>query len=155
MYRETVEALCAEREGHGPRLVDLGTNDPGGERSFDPSGLGAPGGRRPRAAPAIETDSVDFVATDPPYNVQLAMTMAGGALAETHANRRTDYAMVSDLSGDLANLPDYAAYLDAMGGILARGARASCARAATRPHRPRRLPGRPLPVHGLGPRGAR
>ena len=46
------------------------------------------------------------------------MTMAGGKLAKAHANRRTDYAMVSDLGADLANLPDYAAYLDAMGGIL-------------------------------------
>ena len=40
--------------------------------------------------------SVDLVATDPPYNLQLPMTMAGGALAEAHANRRTDYAMVTD-----------------------------------------------------------
>ena len=40
--------------------------------------------------------SVDLVATDPPYNLQLPMTMAGGPLAEQHANRRTDYAMVTD-----------------------------------------------------------
>jgi hypothetical protein len=46
------------------------------------------------------------------------MTMAGGRLAQEHANRRTDYAMVSDLPGDLANLPDYAAFLDAMGDVL-------------------------------------
>lgn len=119
VYRETVEALCAERGGLGPLLVDLGPNDPGGERAFDPGGTELRLGDARVLLPAIEADSVDFVATDPPYNVQLAMTMAGGALAETHANRRTDYAMVSDLSGDLANLPDYAAYLDAMGGILA------------------------------------
>ena len=31
------------------------------------------------------------------------MTMAGGTLAETHANRRTDYAMVTDDPADLAN----------------------------------------------------
>jgi DNA modification methylase len=61
---------------------------------------------------------VDFVATDPPYNVQLPMTMAGGRLAEAHANRRTDYAMISDLASDLANLPDYARYLDAMEEVL-------------------------------------
>ena len=65
------------------------------------------------------------MATDPPYNVQLPMTMAGGRLAETHANRRTDYAMVSDLAGDLANLPDYAAFLDAMGEVLGRSAASS------------------------------
>ncbi len=123
LYHETVEALCAEQGGRGPKLVDLGTNDPGGERSFDPSASELRLGDARTLLPAIEADSVDFVATDPPYNVQLAMTMAGGALAETHANRRTDYAMVSDLSGDLANLPDYAAYLDAMGGILGEVAR--------------------------------
>jgi DNA modification methylase len=119
VYRETVEVLCAERGGLGPVLVDLGPNDPGGERGFDPGGTELRLGDARELLPAIEEDSVDFVATDPPYNVQLAMTMAGGALAETHANRRTDYAMVSDLSGDLANLPDYRAYLDTMGGILA------------------------------------
>jgi DNA modification methylase len=118
LYHETVEALCAEQGGRGPKLVDLGMNDPGGERSFDPSGSELRLGDARTLLPAIEADSVDFVATDPPYNVQLAMTMAGGTLAETHANRRTDYAMVSDLSSDLANLPDYAAYLDAMGDIL-------------------------------------
>ena len=58
------------------------------------------------------------MATDPPYNVQLKMTMAGGPLAQDHANRRTDYAMVSELDADLANLPDYAAFLDAMGEVL-------------------------------------
>jgi hypothetical protein len=40
--------------------------------------------------------------------------MAGGALAETHANRRTDYAMVTDDPADLANSPDYATYLERM-----------------------------------------
>ena len=59
--------------------------------------------------------SVDLVATDPPYNLQLPMTMAGGALAETHANRRTDYAMVTDSADDLANAADYPAFLDRMG----------------------------------------
>ena len=49
--------------------------------------------------------------------------MAGGVLAETHANRRTDYAMVTDSERDLANAPDYATFLDRMGdafGELAR-----------------------------------
>ena len=123
VYRDTVAALCAERDGAGPRLADLGPNDPGGERSFDPSGAELREGDARSVLPELPTGSVDFVATDPPYNVQLAMTMAGGALAEAHANRRTDYAMVSDLAGDLANLPDYGAYLDAMGGILGEVAR--------------------------------
>jgi DNA modification methylase len=118
VYAETVAALLAQRDGAGLRLVDLGSNDPGGERGFDPSGLEMRQGDSRALLPAIPSDSVDFVATDPPYNVQLPMTMAGGRLAEAHANRRTDYAMVSDLPRDLANLPDYAAYLDAMQGIL-------------------------------------
>ena len=64
--------------------------------------------------PTLADASVDLVATDPPYNIQLPLTMAGGTLAETHANRRTDYAMVSDAPADIANAPDYPAYLDAM-----------------------------------------
>ena len=62
--------------------------------------------------------SVDFVATDPPYNLQLPMTMAGGALAVTHANRRTDYAMVTESPDDLANAADYPAFLERMGVIF-------------------------------------
>ena len=44
--------------------------------------------------------------------------MAGGRLAETHANRRTDYAMIGDDPADLANSPDYATFLDRMEAIL-------------------------------------
>ena len=51
------------------------------------------------SCPTLPEASVDFVATDPPYNVQLPLTMAGGKLAETHANRRTDYAMVTEFAG--------------------------------------------------------
>ncbi len=118
VYDETVAALLAERDGAGPALAELGPSDPGGERGFDPSGLELRLGDARVLLPAIPTDSIDFVATDPPYNVQLPMTMAGGRLAEAHANRRTDYAMVSDLPGDLANLPDYAAFLEAMGEVF-------------------------------------
>ncbi len=118
VYRETVADLVARRDAGTLRLTDLGPNDPGGERGFDPSGCELREGDARDLLRAIPDASVDFVATDPPYNVQLRMTMAGGKLAEAHANRRTDYAMVSELAGDLANLPDYAAFLDAMGGIL-------------------------------------
>ena len=65
--------------------------------------------RRPGGPADLESGSVDLVATDPPYNLQLPMTMAGGALAEAHANRRTDYAMVTDFSRrprQRARLPD-------------------------------------------------
>jgi DNA modification methylase len=69
--------------------------------------------------PTIADDSVDFVATDPPYNIQLPMTMSGGSLAQRYANRRTDYAMIGEDPADLANLPDYGSYLDAMGRVFA------------------------------------
>jgi len=119
VYEATLGSLRAEHGGRGPALADLGANDPGGPRSFDPSGLELRLGDARAILPTLAADSVDFVATDPPYNVQLPMTMAGGRLAEAHANRRTGYAMVSELDGDLANLPDYPAFLDAMGEILA------------------------------------
>ncbi len=118
VFDETVAALLADHGGAGPRLVDLGPNDPGGPRSFDPSGLELRLGDARALLPALPDASIDFVATDPPYNVQLPMTMAGGKLAETHANRRTDYAMRSELADDLANLPDYPAFLDAMSEVL-------------------------------------
>jgi DNA modification methylase len=118
VYEETVAALAAEHGGAGPRLADLGTNDPGGIRTFDPSGLEMRRGDARVLLRAIPDASVEFVATDPPYNVQLPMTMAGGRLAETHSNRRTDYAMVSDDGADLANLPGYPAFLDSMGEVL-------------------------------------
>ncbi|HEY4189786.1 MAG TPA: DNA methyltransferase [Candidatus Limnocylindrales bacterium] len=119
VFDETVSALRAEHDGAGPRLVDLGANDPGGPRPFDPSGLELRLGDARTVLPSIASASIDFVATDPPYNVQLPMTMAGGPLSVAHVNRRTDYAMRSDLEADLANLPDYPAFLDAMSGILA------------------------------------
>ena len=40
------------------------------------------------------------------------MTMSGGTLSETFSNRRTDYAMVTDDPADIANAPDYPAFLD-------------------------------------------
>ncbi len=118
VYQETLAALREEHGGRGPELADLGASDPGGPRTFDPAGLELRHGDAREILPAIADGSIDFVATDPPYNVQLPMTMAGGRLAEAHANRRTDYAMRSDLPGDLANLRDYPAFLDAMGEIL-------------------------------------
>src|SRR4029079_758270 len=97
----------AEREGQGPLLADLGPNDPGGQRTFDPAGCGLRGGDAPEIppTPAPQSGAVlerrrpsapargALVAPEPPYNVQLPMTMSGGALAESFSNRRTDYAM--------------------------------------------------------------
>jgi DNA modification methylase len=109
----TVEAL-AERDGAGPLLADLGPSDPGGVRSFDPSRCRMLLGDANRLVAALDPGSVDFVATDPPYNPQLKQTMAGGRLAEAFANRRTDYAMVSESPDDLANSASYDEFLDRM-----------------------------------------
>jgi DNA modification methylase len=113
-YGSVVAALQAEHDGAGPRIADLGTADPGALRGFDPSGLELRHGDAMRVLPTLAEGSIDFVATDPPYNIQLPLTMAGGPLAETHANRRTDYAMISADPADLANAPDYATFLERM-----------------------------------------
>ena len=119
IYERLVDELSSERDGAGPMLADLGPTDPGGPRDFEPSGSELRRGDALELLPAMPDASVDFVATDPPYNVQLRLTMAGGPLAKTHANRRTDYAMVTDDPADLANSRDYAAYLDRMATVLA------------------------------------
>jgi DNA modification methylase len=118
VYARVVERALAERGGVGPTLTDLEQQDPGGPRSFDPSGCELRVGDALRLLPEFESETIDFVATDPPYNVQLPMTMAGGALAEAHANRRTDYAMVTDDPADLANSADYPTFLDRMTEVL-------------------------------------
>jgi DNA modification methylase len=118
VYEDVVRDALAERDGLGPELVDLGPNDPGGTRTFDASGLELRIGDARAVLPELPADGVDFVATDPPYNVQLPITMAGGKLAETHANRRTDYAMVTDDPADLANAADYPQFLDRMEDVL-------------------------------------
>jgi len=119
VYEDVVSGLLAERDGRGPEIADLGAQDPGGPRGFDPSGCELRVGDALNVLPTLPDASVDMVATDPPYNVQLPITMAGGKLAETHANRRTDYAMVTDDPADLANLADYPAFLDRMTIVLA------------------------------------
>ena len=118
VYAEVVASALAERGGLGPELADLGSNDPGGVRSFDPSGCELRVGDSLAILPTLDSESVDFVATDPPYNVQLPMTMSGGPLAESFANRKTDYAMVTDDPADLANAADYPAFLDRMEAVL-------------------------------------
>jgi DNA modification methylase len=119
VYQHVVSELMGENDGHGPVIADLGPTDPGGLRGFDPSGCELRVGDALAILPKLDAGSIDFVATDPPYNVQLPMTMSGGALAETFSNRRTDYAMVTDNPVDLANAPDYPAFLDRMETVLA------------------------------------
>ncbi|MEO5885197.1 MAG: DNA methyltransferase [Candidatus Limnocylindrales bacterium] len=118
VYDQVVATLSAEDGGRGPRIADLGTADPGGQRGFDPTGLEMRIGDTLAILPTLAEGSVDFVATDPPYNIQLPLTMAGGALAETHTNRRTDYAMISAAPADLANAPDYPTFLDRMEDVF-------------------------------------
>ena len=119
VYAEVVAEAIADRGGLGPALADLGPQDPGGPRNFDPSGCELRVGDARLLLRDIPDASVQFVATDPPYNVQLPMTMSGGPLAEAWANRRTDYSMVTDDPADLANARDYDAFLDALTAILA------------------------------------
>ena len=109
-----VREALGERDGAGPVLPDLGAADPGGPRAFDPSGCSLETGDALALLPRVETGSIDFVATDPPYNPQLRPTMAGGPLALEHANRRTDYSMISEDPADLANSATYVEYLDRM-----------------------------------------
>jgi DNA modification methylase len=118
IYRAVVDEAREERDGAGPLLADLGTADPGGSRTFDASGSELVVGDALTLLAELEPGSVDFVATDPPYNPQLRLTMAGGRLAERFANRRTDYAMVSDDPADLANSASYAEYLARMEMVL-------------------------------------
>jgi DNA modification methylase len=114
VYERVVRDSLAERDGAGPVLADLGTADPGGSRRFDPSDCSLRVGDALRLIRDLPDASVDFVATDPPYNPQLRVTMAGGPLAELHANRRTDYAMRTDDPADFANSQSYGEYLDRM-----------------------------------------
>ncbi|KKM10603.1 hypothetical protein SY88_13135 [Clostridiales bacterium PH28_bin88] len=67
----------------------------------------------------LEDASVAFITTDPPYNIHLEQTMANGRYPE-FANRHTDYNMRSEDAGDLANLPCYEAYLQAMEEVFAQ-----------------------------------
>lgn len=62
----------------------------------------------------MEPGSVDFIGTDPPYNVHLERTMCNGVYDATHGNRRTDYDMRSDEEGDLANGEGFESYLEGM-----------------------------------------
>ncbi len=118
VYGEVVAAAGAENEGAGVVLKDLGDNDPGGPRRFDPSGCRLELGDAMELIRGLDDASVDMVATDPPYNPQLKITMSGGKLAEKFANRRTDYAMVTDDPADFANSASYGEYLDRMGALF-------------------------------------
>lgn len=123
IFEAVVAEALAQQGSRGPLLADLGAADPGGPRGFDPSGIELRVGDALELLPTLDEASVDFVATDPPYNVQLRQTMSGGPLAAHFSNRRTDYAMVTDDPADLANSADYEAYLERMGRVFGELAR--------------------------------
>ncbi|MDQ3447677.1 MAG: site-specific DNA-methyltransferase [Chloroflexota bacterium] len=123
VYESVVRDAMIQRDGAGPIVADLGSADPGGPRGFDAAGCRMEVGDSLMRLPDLDSGSVDFVATDPPYNPQLPMTMAGGRLAESFSNRRTDYAMVSSESADIANSASYGEYLDRMEVVLAQSRR--------------------------------
>ena len=52
----------------------------------------------------IDEESIDFIATDPPYFLHLKITMSTGDYPN-HSNRKTSYNMKSESEQDLANLP--------------------------------------------------
>jgi DNA modification methylase len=118
-YAAVVADALAARDGSGEQLSDLGTADPGGPRGFDPAGCRMVLTDALAGLADLEAGSVDMIATDPPYNPQLRMTMAGGRAAATWANRRTDYAMVTQDPADIANSASYGEFLDRMGEVLA------------------------------------
>lgn len=118
-YEGIVRDALLARDGAGEALVDLGSVDPGGPRTFEPSGCRMVLGDALVELQHLAPGSVDMVATDPPYNPQLRMTMAGGAAAATWANRRTDYAMITQDPADIANAASYPEYLDRMSEALA------------------------------------
>ncbi len=66
----------------------------------------------------LEPGSVDFVATDPPYNRQFERTMCNGVYA--HQNRKTDYERFSDLPSDFSNSASYEEFLDRMERMFAK-----------------------------------
>ncbi|HEX9710680.1 MAG TPA: DNA methyltransferase [Candidatus Thermoplasmatota archaeon] len=67
----------------------------------------------------------DFIATDPPYNIQLEVTMsqAREGKYEEWTNRRTDYNMRSDDARDVANRVSYEEYLASMEDVFGQCAR--------------------------------
>ena len=103
----------------GSTLADLGSADPGGPRTFDATDSELVVGDAMELLRDVADGSVDFIATDPPYNPQLRITMSGGKLAAEHANRRTDYAMVTADPRDLANSTSYDEFLARMEAVFA------------------------------------
>ena len=66
---------------------------------------------------SMDDESVDLIATDPPYNIHVDKTMCDGKYG--WSNRETDYNMRSEDEADFANLESYDDYLAAMEAAFA------------------------------------
>lgn len=66
----------------------------------------------------MDVESIDFITTDPPYNLHLEKTMCNGRYDEQFKSRKTDYDMKSDDPRDVANLQTYNDYLNKMEEIF-------------------------------------
>ena len=149
VYESVVAGLAAERDGQGPLIADLGASDPGGPRGFDPAGCELRIGDALAVLPTLADDSVDFVATDPPYNIQLAHD--DGRRRPGRDPRQPPDRLRDDQrrTGRPRQRPGLRHVPRPDGGGV-RGDRAGAAPGPLRRgHRARRLPGRPLPVLGL------
>jgi DNA modification methylase len=64
----------------------------------------------------LEAESVDFIATDPPYSIRLEQTMSGDKAnsAYSRQNRKSGYVQYSDNPRDLSNLKSFDAFYLAM-----------------------------------------
>ena len=67
--------------------------------------------------PGMPDESIDFILTDPPYNLHFKRTMCNNRY-QGFANRKTDYNMESSEDGDLANLHSYGEYLEAVDQVM-------------------------------------
>ena len=155
VYEEVVGALAAERDGAGPADRRAGDRRPRPAPSVRSEGSRWTGDAL-KLLPTLADESVDLVATDPPYNIQLPLTMAGGTtLAETHSNRRTDYAMVSDADPTWPTRPTIRRLPRRdRADVLGADARTEVGPLRDR-HRARCVSERPVPVRQGRPRGTR
>ena len=78
VYREVVAALQAESDGRGPTIAELGTGRSGRPARTSIRAVSSCAmGDALEVLPELADASVDFVATDPPYNIQLPLDDGG------------------------------------------------------------------------------
>ncbi len=154
IYAEGGRDGAARRAGAlGPLLADLGPADPAGVRTFDPAGCELRVGDALQLLPELPDASVDFVATDPPYTVQLPLTMAGGRLATAHAEPSHRLRHGLRRSRGPRQRPVTPGLSRADGAGIPGGRQGAPTREIRGGDRPRCLPGRTVPLHRRGARG--